>query len=285
MKQLRSFILLLFAGYLSCSCAPVSQKQYEKNGLTPLSLQQVEQEFTARTLHLEAIDFDASILFQANKTLSATSSAGDTDTGKWSMKEDNLVCMKFNAWFFGDERCFRIIKAKNSYIFFTKNGALRYKGSFATEKDILPVAADKPSKLPQLSLQHAPLKASTQSAEYRPETTKARFIRIAQNCPDCNFSGIDFSNAQLKHANLAGANLTGANFTNANLRQANLQGANLTNATLIHANLPGANLSSANLSHANFSGSNLIRANVINATFNDTNLTGALLESIQGNIQ
>ena len=279
MKLSTLFIALLFLLLLNNSCAPVSQKYYEKNGQLPLTIKQLEQKLTGAHIHLESIDFDALVLFHKNMKITATSQDGGTDSGAWSVSDENQVCLEFDSWYFGDNRCYRIIEDDNHLIFFSLNGALRYTGTILTpSKSISRSETETPLTLP-LELH------DTQSEQSSKETDKERFMRLAKNCPDCNLSGVDLSNAQLNHANLAGANLSGANLTNANLRQANLTGANLSQAKLIRANLPGANLSLADLTNADFSGSNLIRANVTNATFKNTNLTGAHLESIQGKIQ
>lgn len=232
---------------------------------------------------MESIDFDAVVSFRDNMTLTAANLAGVTDSGKWSLIDDNLVCIEYRSWYFGDRQCYRVFEDNDNLLFFTPNGALSYTATISNtnnsigETSNIKNTTSSPDPKPAIH----DLSPTTNSSG----TAKDRFIRLAKNCPDCNFSGVDLSNAQLNHANLSGANLSGADLTNANLRQANLMGANLSHAKLIRTNLPGANLSSANLSHADFTGSNLIRANVTNATFNNTNLTGAHLESIQGKIQ
>lgn len=279
MKQPTFIIALLFCLALNNSCAPVSQKHYEKNDQFPLTGKQITKKIAGRNIHLESIDFDALVLFHKNMKITATDLEGGTDSGTWTVLDDNLLCLEFQSWYFGDNRCYRVIEDNNRLIFFTPNGALSYTATISMpHKDI----SQSESKAPSI----APMRAdSIQPVQNSSETGKDRFIKLARNCPDCNFSGVDLSGAQLNHANLAGANLSGADLTNANLRQANLTGANLSGAKLIRANLPGANLSSADLTNADLSGSNLIRANVTGATTTNTNLTGAHLESIQGKIQ
>jgi hypothetical protein len=278
-KQPIFLIALLFSLVFNISCAPVSQKHYENNDQLPLTTKQIEQKIVDRNIHLESIDFDAFVRFDKNMQLTATNLNGDTDSGTWAVLGDNQLCLKFRSWYFGDNRCYRVIEDQNHLIFFTPNGALSYTATIS-----------KPHKAISQNKSDAPIttpieKHTSQPEQTNSETDKERFIKLARNCPDCNFSGVDLSNAELNHANLAGANLSGANLTNANLRQANLTGANLSNAKLIRANLPGANLSSADLTNADLSGSNLIRANVTGATTTNINLTGAHLESIQGTIQ
>ena len=278
MKQPTFIIALLFFLTLNNSCAPVSQKHYEKNDQFPLTSKQITKKIVNGNIHLESIDFDALVLFHKNMKITATNLEGGTDSGTWTILDDNLLCLEFQSWYFGDNRCYRVIEDNNRLIFFTPNGALSYTATISkTHKDISQIASMTPFDPPKEN--------NIQPVQNNPETGKERFIKLAKNCPDCNFSGVDLSGAQLNHANLPGANLSGADLTNANLRQANLTGANLSGAKLIRANLPGANLSSADLTNADLSGSNLIRANVTGATTTNTNLTGAHLESIQGTIQ
>lgn len=270
------YIFLFLCGFFQSSCAPVSQKQYEKSGLTPLTTRELKRELQDKNVHLEAIDFNGVVLFKENGTLSATNHEGNNDTGSWSLPGENLICIKFKSWYFGDERCYRIIKNNNSVIFFSPNGALHYTATITAEPQAIETGK---AAAPILQIH------DTQTLDSRLETAKDRFVRLAKNCPGCNLRGVDLSNSRLNYANLAGADLSGADLTNTNLRQANLQGADLSNAKLVRTNLAGANLSSANLSHADCSGSNFTRANVSNATFKDTNLTGVHLENIQGKIK
>lgn len=279
MNQATFFIALLLCLILNSSCAPVSQKHYDNKDQHPLTTEQIEKKIIERSVQLQSIDFDATVLFHKNMTMTATSFGDDTDSGKWSTLDKNLLCLEFDSWYFGDNRCYRIIEDKNHLIFFTQNGALRYTGTILKPKERISQSRPKDSLIPSFEA------ANAQPIPKNSETDKERFIKLARNCPDCNFSGVDLSNAQLNHANLAGANLSNADLTNANLRQANLAGANLSGAKLIRTNLPGANLSSANLTNADLSGSNLIRANMTGAITTNINLTGAHLESIQGTIQ
>lgn len=274
MKRPIFFMALLFCFILNTSCAPVSQKHYETKGQVPLTIKQLEKTLKETNIHLESIDFDAFVLFHKNRKITATNQEGGTDSGTWSVSGNDLLCLEFHSWYFGDKRCYRIIEDDNRLIFFSPNGALSYTGTIHGPNKSINLSESKTPRTPPVETNNSTPKQSST------ETVKDRFTRLAKNCPDCNFRGVDLSNAQLNHANLAGANLSGADLTNANLRQANL-----SHAKLIRANLPGANLSFADLTNADFSGSNLIRANVTNATFKNTNLSGAHLESIQGKIQ
>lgn len=285
LNPLLSSILLSLCAIAFASCAPVSQNHYEKRGIQPLSAQQIETELVGRNLHMESIDFDAVVSIDINQTLNSKSLEGEVDSGHWTIEGTDTFCMQFSSWYFGDKQCYRIIHEKSEFLFFTLNGALSYSASVSSQIDNTQAVAQitnipNDNALPTAETKKAPIGYSES-----PFDRKQRFIRLAKNCPECNLSGVDFSDAQLNRANLAGANLSGANFTNADLRQANLTGADLSDAILIRANLPGADLSYSNLTGADLSGSNLIRANVIGANINNTNTTGALLESIQGTIQ
>jgi Pentapeptide repeats (8 copies) len=83
------------------------------------------------------------------------------------------------------------------------------------------------------------------------------------------FSGADFSGANLTGAALNGANLTRALLGSANLTRAGLVGADLVGAYLAEADLSGAYLFRADLSGAD------LRAGLAPANFSGANLTGA----------
>ena len=94
----------------------------------------------------------------------------------------------------------------------------------------------------------------------------------AARLPWANFSGVDFTRANLSGADLTGAylsraDLTGADLTGADLSRANLSGADLTGADLSRANLSRADLTGAYLSRANLSGAILKGARMINTIF------------------
>ncbi|BHH83826.1 pentapeptide repeat-containing protein [Desulforhopalus sp. 52FAK] len=284
MKTSLLFIIQLCCAVAIVACAPVSQNYYEKQGLEPLSTEQLETELTGKTLHLESIDFDALVSFKTKHILKAESISGGDDSGRWFLEGDDTICMEFSSWYFGDKRCYRLIKSikeENQYIFFTLNGAHSYTATAAPKHNSTTVSG-KQKTSPNTSPTVA--KSTTETTQHAETATerKQHFIRLAKNCPGCNLSGLDLSGGQLTRANLAGANLSGANLSNAELRQANLVGADLSGAILIRANMPGADLSRADLSDANLSDCNLIRANIEGATTTNTNVTGAHLESIQG---
>lgn len=285
MKSTVLFILPIICIGILVGCAPVSQKYYTEKGLEPLTANQIRNEFVGKSIQLKSIDFNATISYRTNHTLVAQSHTGNKDSGRWSLINDDTLCMKFSAWHYGDEQCYRIIYDKDSFIFFTLNGALGYTGSIVKDRPSANVAAIPPQTQTDSDKTVSNVQPVAAQPTETAEERKNRIIRLAKNCPGCNLSGVDLQGAQLNKANLTGANLQGVNLTNAELRQANLQGADLTGAVLVRANLAGADLSSSNLTDTDFSGSNLIRANVSGAIINNTNVTGAHLESIQGKIQ
>lgn len=246
--------------------------------MKPLSGTQLQELLAGHSLHLEAIDFDAIVQYLPNGHLGATSIQGDKDQGKWSISANNELCMKFDAWYFGDLRCYKLFNEKEKYVFFTANGA-RYYTAMALPRngDAVAIQSRSQNSNKIISDQSVNPVAVLTNAE-REQT----LIRLARNCPDCNLAGVNLRGAQLIAANLTGANLSGADLRDANLRRATLAGANLSGARLTRTNLAGADLTDCDLSNADLTGSNLIRATVTGAKFKDTILSGAHLESIQG---
>jgi hypothetical protein len=90
-----------------------------------------------------------------------------------------------------------------------------------------------------------------------------------------DFSGANFSDANLSQCMLNHANFSDADVSDVNLSHAHLWAADFSRAHLSHTNLSNANLGHANLSHANFSRVNLTGVNLYNANLNSTDLTGA----------
>ena len=74
-----------------------------------------------------------------------------------------------------------------------------------------------------------------------------RHMRLISGTSKPNYSGFDFTGAQLDHANFVGANLTDANFMDAHLTNAKLVCANFTGANLAFAKIDGADLTGAAL--------------------------------------
>lgn len=260
------------------ACAPATMNQLLSDGKEPLSGAQLYELVSNNNLHLEAIDIDAEVQYLPNGQLTATSLSGEQEKGRWSITAENQLCMKFDHWYFGDLKCYKLIEENEKLIFFTTNGARYYTGTTSPNHDgeLADQDQDENSK-------H---KVQGQSELYAPplsnEEKEQALIRLARNCPDCNFAGVNLRGAQLIGANLAGSNLSGADLRDANLRRAKLTGANLRGAKLARINLAGADLTDCDLSDADLSGSNLIRATVTGAIFKGAILSGAHLESIQG---
>ena len=266
-----SFVALIFL----YGCTSVTMNQLKRAGKKPLTSAQLEELITTNGLHLEASNFDAKVQFSSNGQLTAKSRQGDSTKGKWTITPEDQLCFKFKLWYYGDVRCYTVFNGeKNSYLFFTSNGARYYKGRTMTSK----ISTYQPSSSPR--------KTTQPTIPVSPKATKIEeqesLHRLARNCPGCNFSGADLKDAQLIGADLSGANLKGADLSDANLRRANLTGANLSRAKLTRTNLSGADLSNCDLSNSDLSGSNLIRANITDANIDGALFNGAHLESIQG---
>ena len=280
-------------------CGVNSLNQMFETGQKPLSAKALHSLVAGKNLRLTAIDFDAQVLFKENQQLTARNRGGDMDTGKWDITSDNLICLDFSKWYFGDLRCYSVTAAPegSTYIFFTENGARAYSAevmstipaalvSHGTGKKRTSYLKNRKSASAEpISEEIAPVETAPEpqpAPEPSPEEMKRILISTARNCPACNFAGADLRGAELVGANLAGANLAGADLTGANLRRADLSGANLQNAKLRATNLPGANLKGCNLSEADLSGANLIKANLSGSATNGTLFTDALMEGTTG---
>ncbi|WP_205747159.1 pentapeptide repeat-containing protein [Desulfopila sp. IMCC35006] len=270
--------LLIFVLSSLCACAPVTMQKLIDAGKAQLTKLELQELLTDNTLHLESIDMDARVHFLPDGRLNATSLQGEKDSGKWSLSAGDELCMKFVHWYYGDLKCYKIFKEKNSYVFFTSNGARSYT---ATRKPDSKAEATGQSLSDESNTQALDQEDSP-AAPMSKEEQEHTLISLARNCPDCDLAGVTLAGAQLVAANLAGANLSGADLHAANLRRANLAGANLSGANLTGTNLAGADLTGADLSNADLTGSNLIRANVTGAKLNGAVLSGAHLGSIQG---
>ncbi len=267
---------------LFCACAPVTMNQFIAKGKKPLVEKQIQNLVKGKTLHLQAIDFDAKVKYLPNGHLTATSLQEEKDTGKWSITSDNQLCMKFSRWYFGDQKCYILFEEKGDFVFFTPNGA-RYYTATATPENYQGNENGNHFGQGQNKGNVSDNDTDNESTVSLSEAEKKEALRhLARNCPGCNFTGADLQGAQLAGANLAGANLSRVDLSDANLRRANLAGANLSGANLVRTNLAGADLTNSDLSDADFTGSNLIRANVTGAKLDDALFTGAHLESIQG---
>ncbi len=267
-------------------CSSVTNRQLIADGKQPLSGQELHEMIGNNGLHLEAIDFDAKIQFLPDGHLAASDLNGTKEIGKWQITPENELCIKFDRWYFGDLNCYTIFREKNSYAFFTRNGARYYSGTAISRtsgvEEIQTIAGKNQKVKGNTSGSHGYV--NDRSARSRPTQAenKHTLLNLARNCPDCKLSGVDLRGANLIAANLTGADLSGADLSDANLRRANLAGANLSGAKLVRTNLTGADLTGSDLSQADLTGSNLIRAIVTNANLDGTIFSDAHLESIEG---
>ena len=288
--QIGALLSILLGG-----CSSVTMTQLVADGKQPLSQKQLASLIPNATIHLESIDFDGEIHFQADGRLVGKNRQNETEKGKWEINKENQLCMKFAHWYYGESRCYRIINEDaDTYIFFTANGARMYTGrmqsgqetSMTREGGRQPGHDDPPGPAPATRTAIATAEKRDSDGSRAPKLSeqemKISLQYLARNCPGCNLSGTDLQNAQLIDANLAGADLAKIDLSGANLRRANLAGANLSGARLVRANLAGADLSGCNLAGADLTGSNLIRANMTAAKLEGAILTGTLLENIQG---
>jgi len=248
------------------------------DGKKPLSSSQLDELLTDHSLHLAAIDLDATIQYKADGRFTATTLQGENDKGKWSISSNGELCMKFDRWYFGDLKCYTLFEDNDAFIFFTSNGARCYTGTRLARNN----EATNDQPLNRADSDIAESEGNTFPTQLSNEEKAHTLQIVAKNCPACNLTGVNLRGAQLIAANLAGANLSGADLREANLRRANLIGANLTGARLNRTNLAGADLTNCDLTNADLSGSNLIRATVTGALLKGAQFTGAHLESIQG---
>lgn len=286
------YALLLFAG-----CAASTVENAEKQGARLLNPQQLFDLTSENTLRFISSDFDAHVFFSKDGSLSARSIFNkSTDYGRWDIKDNGQLCIKFKTWYYGDTNCYTTYKDPNQdqYLLFTNNGALAYSATAARGNPQGIGLQDKRHRKtrfirggmqktrgttpPVLEDTAVPRRTSGTSREEVNHTLKD----MAQDCPGCNFEDADLRSANLIGANLKGANLKGADLSRANLRRANLEGANLSGATLLRSNLPGANLRDANLSGADLSGANLIQADLTGARLRGSILTNTLQEGTKG---
>ena len=289
------FVALLTLLILT-GCATSTVRKAEEKGYHQLTVDQIYAMANNNTLRLVASDFDAHLFLADNGKFTAKSLKNADDAGRWDIKSDARLCLKFNIWYYGDVRCYSIYQEPNkeSYLLFTNNGAFAYTATATSgngQKLQLPPAKKKDEYVraslstgkPVAAEQAATLSTTTYdgpaaSSEEINQTVK----NMAQDCPDCNLEEADLRQANLVGANLKGANLKGADLSRANLRRANLEGADLSGATLLSTNLPGANLKGADLSGADLTGSNLIHADMTGADLENAILKNSLQEGTKG---
>ncbi len=293
-------VLLILSG-----CAASTVNKAKQEGATVLDAQEIFSLVSENSLHLVASDFDSYVFFSEDGSLSAKSIFDNNlDYGKWDIKSDGQICMKYSVWYFGDVICYTAYKdtEKDQYLFFTKNGSLGYTVTASTgnpQKIKIKDKTNKKSVFVRSSLSKEQISNSSSSSVVADTASAAPVVTnsgpkpsqeeikhtvksMAQNCPGCNFEDADLRNANLIGANLKEANLKGADLSRANLRRANLEGANLRGAVLLSTNLPGANLKNADLSGADLTGSNLVQADFTDADLDSVILDNTLQEGTKG---
>jgi len=281
MKLLIIFISLGVS--ILAGCAASQKDQLLEAGKEQLDHAQLSQLLNSHVLRLETIDFDANLTFFTDGHLEATGRSGASDKGKWIINEQNRLCLKFSAWYFGDLHCYDVIEeAPGEYALFTANGARAYSATALGGKSQEEATTSQQEAKENRHNTPKITKAPVPPRPTNPQDTKRTLSNLAANCPGCNFAEADLQDASLIAANLANADLRAANLTGANLRRANLSGADLSQARLRHTNLAGANLQNAILTGADLSGANLIKADLTNAQYTNANFSGAYLEGIKG---
>jgi len=295
------FLPTLLGLLLLSGCAPTTvDSLIEHNDGHRMLGVEVMELVQGNTLQVRAYNEDAHLYFAPSGKIFAKSDLStDTDTGNWDVSEGGDLCFRMNSWWYGDLRCFSVYETGNDdFRLATENGVLRYRvlmeqgdsqSSFIPEdrskrslRKSLRKAEQKQQRKAQQQKRKATLIEESGSSTFSGQDTEATIAFMAQNCPGCNFAGVDLGRAELIGANLAGANFQGANLSMANLRRADLKKANLQQATLVYANLPGADLRGADLRGANLKGANLIKADLTGAKLKGANLSEVLKEGTRG---
>jgi len=271
-----------------------------KKGAQPLSADDIYSLVNDNTVRLVSSDFDAHVFLAENGSLTANSLNNADDKGIWDIKKNGSLCLKFNTWYYGDVKCYSVYKEtdKNSYLFYTGNGAFAYTATFAGGnskhlklapskednayiRESLSKGQSSSSRSTQTATIAAPVSIETGPAASTEEINQS-VKNMAKDCPGCNLKDADLRQANLVGANLKGANLRGADLSRANLRRANLEGADLSGATMLSTNLPGANLRNADLTGSDLTGSNLIQADFTGADLDNSIFKNTLQEGSKG---
>lgn len=249
--------LLLIVLLATGGCAVSRQSQLVSQGQEPLAGDTIKDLVAGKSLNLTAIDFNAQVTFSAAGKLTAVDRLNNTDTGIWFINPANMLCLVFDRWYYGDQKCYNLFDnpVGDSYIFFTANGARYYTakvlGESTTDKPGSTTAEPpSPSTNVDSGMVEGPVPppgASSQTTATPPSKEELRrsLHRLARKCPGCDLADADLRQADLSGANLAGTNLSHSDLRDANLHQANLKGANLTGANLSGADLSGADCTGA----------------------------------------
>jgi len=301
LNHIASKLCISLTIFVLAGCGTSTINNAVKRGDKPLNVDEIYSLAKDNTLRLVSSDFDAHVFLAENGKITANSLKNADDKGLWDIKNNATLCLKFNTWYYGDLKCYSVYKEtdRDSYLFFTANGAFAYTATMASgNSENLKIASDKKAaEFMRTSLNNGGSTKSktkaTAAAVVTPaiinsepvassEEIKHTVKSMAQDCPNCNLADADLRQAYLVGANLKGANLRGADLSRANLRRANLESADLAGATLLSTNLPGANLKDANLTGADLTGSNLIQADFSGADLQNSILKDTLQEGTKG---
>ena len=108
-KLLCSLVILILSG-----CATSTLNNAVKEGATVLGAQEVFNLVSENSLRLVSSDFDSYVFFSQDGSLSAKSIFDNNlDYGKWDIKNDGEICIKYNVWYYGDSICYSIYKDDN----------------------------------------------------------------------------------------------------------------------------------------------------------------------------
>lgn len=291
-KVTRLWVLAVVIILTSCSANTVSQMK--KAGNSPLDAKSIQTLFTDQTFHFEAVDFDANLTFHDRGHLSGVNQSSETDTGIWATTAEDMLCIKFTTWYFGDANCYTVFTEDDGrrYILFTRNGARYYtatplnankvgkSGDIAGQEESVTKNSISDN---DLNTQHESRNLPSQPPS-QPDSSEMKFIlaNTARDCPECDLSGLDLSESNLADAILSNATLSGTNFHSSDLRRAKLSGADLSGANLTDTNLSRAKLRGCNLRNADLSGANLTLTDFTGSDLTGTILQGAHLDRTTG---
>lgn len=303
-KYLTTFFLISLLLY---GCGPTGVKKLSETGADQLTASEILTLVDNNTLFIHSFGEDSYLYFDHSSKLFGKDIYNNKDIGKWDVSEAGELCLRMDKWWYGDMRCFHVLRTEDQYHLANATGVLEYSAeqSIGDAKSLY-YAVKKKRKSHRRSVRSQSTQTQSEQSGAaepvsQPESASAKTIVeesystpesgndlrstvkwMARDCPGCNLANTDLKKADLVGANLAGANLRGANLRMANLRRADLQGANLEDAVLAYTNLPGANLKGANLRGAVLKGANLLRADLTGADLTGADLTDAHLESVIG---
>lgn len=294
MKKIIAYLIILSLLFLF-GCSTKSADKVAGKEKKKLSAEELQILIAGNTMHTEEYGEKADIEIYENGKLLGIRGPRDKNVGKWSIDEEDRLCIRFRKWGYGDEQCYEVHQVGDEYWQYNKSGLMtsRFTVSQGTSEE--PPSGTSKSRIKAkklITIEEAPQTAQPQTTTTKRITPTIQeeplvlpssspnakkdlrliYRNMAGNCPGCNLTNISLEGASIPGANLPGADLSGSNFSKVNLRRANLKGATMERTNLADADLAGADLAGANLEGANLTGANLTR----------TNLKGANLDRVQG---